>query len=289
MSLIAKATTNIPRILSWRSLIHHTIHWTAGSLLSLSLSVPDTARARPRPPMPPAPELSGRLLYRETFDWAWTLGLSGQSWVLPPWGVLCASWSGLALQRTGVVPPFLVPGVEASGQTNVASQGPGALRFWFTPGWASRSAGGSGPGRWVVLAELVAADIEQWGLVLGLEHAVGNKDSYGYEHGQNMYGYKPREEDRDPPWGLLPYDVELGLGTPNVSISATNPVFDHFSDDVLQRLWTTNAFRRAYWRGFWALVNPVNGPMRPSKCCQWPMPPIKPCWPTTCPSRAMAP
>jgi len=24
----------------------------------------------------------------------------------------------------------------------VASQGPGALRFWFTPWWASRSAGG---------------------------------------------------------------------------------------------------------------------------------------------------
>jgi hypothetical protein len=44
-------------------------------------------------------------------------------------------------------------------------------------------------------------------------------------------------------------------------------VFDQFSDPPVARLWSTDfsVFRRAYWRGFWSLLNERNGPMRPSR------------------------
>ncbi len=71
----------------------------------------------------------------------------------------------------------------------------------------------------------------------------------------------PRQEL--PKLGTDPFP-ELSMGSSG-SASSSASVFDQFSDSVITNLWSTNAFRRAYWRGFWALVNDQNGPMRLSQ------------------------
>jgi hypothetical protein len=116
------------------------------------------ALARPRPPLPPLPEFAGPRLFHEGFDWACAFGLNQNEWVIADYGTLRESWSGYALQRTGKVPPFFVPALDASGWTNVTSDAASAVRFWFTPAWASPSAGGAGPGQAAILCQLVATD-----------------------------------------------------------------------------------------------------------------------------------
>jgi hypothetical protein len=98
------------------------------------------------------------VLYHESFDWAYFYGLTNAEVVIPNYGTLRESWSGTALQRSGTVTPFIVPGLHATGHTNVASQTESAVRFWVTPYWASSAAGGTGPGKEATLVELVATD-----------------------------------------------------------------------------------------------------------------------------------
>jgi hypothetical protein len=109
--------------------------------------------------------------------------------------------------------------------------------------------------------------VEQWGQALGIEHAIGNRESYGYLNGQNMFAYRPRASDPLlARWDMLLYDVELSYGSSgSFGLPATNSVFEQITDVAITNLWSTSAFRRAYWRGFWSLVNGATGPMRTSE------------------------
>lgn len=129
---------------------------TLGMLAASLLFISTEASARPRTPFPPFPELDGASLFHEGFDWVY--GTTNAEVIVPGYGTLRESWSGYALQRSGAVSPFVVPGVDAEGCTNVASHSQAAaVRFWLTPYWASQSAGGAGPGAGVRVVELVAA------------------------------------------------------------------------------------------------------------------------------------
>src|SRR5262249_19844148 len=70
--------------------------------------------------------------------------------------LLLEGWSGFALDRTGnSATPFLVPGLDGNGGTNLA--GSAAIQFFFIPHWNSSSlAPGGGPEVYARLAELAA-------------------------------------------------------------------------------------------------------------------------------------
>ena len=68
---------------------------------------------------------------------------------------LVESWSGYALRRQGVqVVPYVIPEHEATNRVNFTSD-TGTIRFWFRPNWGSPSEGGTGPGSYARLIELV--------------------------------------------------------------------------------------------------------------------------------------
>ena len=69
----------------------------------------------------PWPELTGPVLFHETFDWASYPGLTDDEVVIANYGTLRESWTGMALQRRGTVTPFLVPALDANGHINLAS------------------------------------------------------------------------------------------------------------------------------------------------------------------------
>lgn len=124
--------------------------------------------ARPRPQQPPLPESVGPVLHHESFDWAYLRGMTNAELVIANYGTLRESWSGMALQRSGTVTPFIVPAIDANGHTNVASHTGSALRFWITPYWASSFAGGTGPEKEVTLVELIVADAQEAAVVWSL-------------------------------------------------------------------------------------------------------------------------
>ncbi|MDW8308768.1 MAG: LamG-like jellyroll fold domain-containing protein, partial [Verrucomicrobiales bacterium] len=125
----------------------------AGVILPLFV-LSQAALARPREPWLPLPELTP-VLHRERLDDFFWAGSTEARLTLPGVGVLVESWSGYALERAGVVAPFVVAGLAVNGQTNVAAAG--ALRFWLRPYWSSAPAG-QGPGERVCLVELLAAE-----------------------------------------------------------------------------------------------------------------------------------
>ena len=126
-------------------------------LILAALFIPSAGLAAPRAPYPPLPELVP-VLYRETFNAIYQAGVSNAEVVLPNYGTLRESWSGYALERVGVVPPFVIPGVDEQGRTNVAGAN-GAVRLWFSPYWSSTTTGeGKGPGAAATLLELVVAE-----------------------------------------------------------------------------------------------------------------------------------
>ena len=100
-------------------------------------------------------------LYHESFDEAFAWGATNAQSVLGNY-TLDESWTGYALQRSGTsVTPFYVPGVDATGHTNLS--GSGTIRFWVKPTtWASATSTsvtqtkGTGPGAVAVLLELDA-------------------------------------------------------------------------------------------------------------------------------------
>ncbi|MCL4790030.1 MAG: hypothetical protein KJ070_25150, partial [Verrucomicrobia bacterium] len=112
------------------------------------------ALSRPRDPWPPLPEFSP-VLYHESFDGIYSYGMTNAEWVIPNYGTIVESWSGYALERAGTVTPFIVPGLDSAGRTNVASEG--ALRFWLKPYWSSAPEG-KGPVTDARLVELAVVD-----------------------------------------------------------------------------------------------------------------------------------
>lgn len=111
------------------------------------------------------------MLFHASFDEAYSSRQTNAEVTIADYGTLRESWSGYALQRAGsFVPPFVVPAVDATGHTNVASDASGGvLRFWLTPYWSSESVGGKGPGTPARLVELVAADGKEAVVVWSLQ------------------------------------------------------------------------------------------------------------------------
>jgi len=107
-----------------------------------ALLMPQSAWARPRPALPPAPELS---LFRCRFDdpasWA-----GDTNTALPSRNVeFIESWSGYALNMTGqVCRRFLVPLRDPNGHLRLLADA-GTIRCWYAPAWTSASLGGQGP------------------------------------------------------------------------------------------------------------------------------------------------
>ena len=101
-------------------------------------------------------------------------------------------------------------------------------------------------------------DSEQWTRIFALERSVGNLDCYGNQNGQNMYAYRGANGTR---WQLLLYDTELVFDCGGAFECPTVSVFSGISDPRIIDLLATNAFQRAYWRGF---LDAVNGPMQGS-------------------------
>jgi len=111
------------------------------------------ACANPVPPGPPLPEQA--MLWQDRFDTAYERSGTETEVSLGSYRFR-ESWSGYALERTGVITPFVIPGIDSEGYTNLMSTGNGALRFWLKPSWSSVTAPlpGKGPGAFARLAEL---------------------------------------------------------------------------------------------------------------------------------------
>ena len=98
-------------------------------------------------------------------------------------------------------------------------------------------------------------DFEEWTRVWAVEHSVGNWDSYGYNRGKNMYGYKPQNSR----WSLLAWDIDFVLDNGGDGPTTDmNPASMPINDPVVRRLLTYPFIQRAWWR---AVQDLVNGPM----------------------------
>jgi hypothetical protein len=106
----------------------------------------------PRSPLPPWPE---RHLREWRFDEALQQYPPGQWPAVIEEADLVEGWSGYALRRQGTMAvPFLIPEIESTNRVNFTC-GAGAIRFWFLHNWGSPSEGGTGPGGYARLIELV--------------------------------------------------------------------------------------------------------------------------------------
>ena len=113
--------------------------------------------ARPRPPQPPLPELQLQSWHFDQSNW---VEAASSPVLLTRNLTLVESWSGYALRMSGDKPRQLViPTITESrnmteGRTINLAGGAGSIRFWFSPAWASTSAGGTGPEGWARLLEV---------------------------------------------------------------------------------------------------------------------------------------
>ena len=125
--------------------------------------------ARPRPPLPPLPELAPAL-WRASFDEAYSYRMTNAQLSVAGYGELIESWSGYALQRSGrSVVPFIVPALDSKGRTNIACDA-GAIRFWFKSYWSSASLpGGKSPGTEARLLEFAVVGDKQTAVVWSLQ------------------------------------------------------------------------------------------------------------------------
>jgi hypothetical protein len=98
-------------------------------------------------------------------------------------------------------------------------------------------------------------DMEQWLRTFGIEHAVGNWDSFGNRNSQNMYGYKPDFGK----WQLLIWDYNIILGNSGSDGPTGDNLFQYQTADTnMLKIYNAPPFRRAYWR---ALKDIADGPM----------------------------
>ena len=101
------------------------------------------------------------------------------------------------------------------------------------------------------------ADLENWMRTFGLEHALGNWDSFGFRNHQNMFAYKPEHG----PWSLLIWDINIifGGGTRGAPIATNEGLLEFDSGDTgLTAILNQPASRRAYWR---SLQDLTEGPL----------------------------
>jgi hypothetical protein len=131
-------------------------NWVAIAITSLvQLLFSPTVLAAPRVPQPPWPQAS-----LNTFGWdspyskvpLRKVALNEDA------ATYQESWSGFALVRDGLttLSPVIIPATGSETRPNVAVAR-GAVRFWFAPDWSAATAnsGGTGPGHYAQLLELV--------------------------------------------------------------------------------------------------------------------------------------
>lgn len=133
--------------------IHQLFSGTITTILLWTLA--SVGLAAPRQPQPPWPEATLRIYSFDSPYW------------LVPWNELALyeeqaglkeGWSGYSLVRDGfVTTPVVIP-FEPDAKRPSFATGTGAVRFWISTSWstASKETGGSGPGRWARLVELVS-------------------------------------------------------------------------------------------------------------------------------------
>lgn len=94
---------------------------------------------------------------------------------------------------------------------------------------------------------------EQWMRIFAVQRAVGNWDSYGWERGKNDYLYKPvNGRFEQMPWDI---DFTMGVG----GRPASQDLFGAVSDPRVSAMRNEPLIMRAYWRGFYDIVNgPLN-------------------------------
>ena len=130
-------------------------HSTLCLALALAAGLAQHSLAAPRQPLPPWPEWH---LRDWRFDEALTNYPNEQLPAVIEAADLVESWSGYALRRQGdQAAPFVISEHETTNRVNFAV-GTGTIRFWFRPNWGSPSEGGSGPGNYARLIELIALD-----------------------------------------------------------------------------------------------------------------------------------
>jgi len=127
---------------------------TVLGIFMLSTGFQGSTISAPRPPQPPWPQATLRSF---GFDSAyWNVPWS-EAALYEEHATLAESWSGFSLTRDGfVTAPVVIP-FETDDQRPAFAAGGGAVRFWMATSWstASKESGGSGPGRWARLLELV--------------------------------------------------------------------------------------------------------------------------------------
>jgi hypothetical protein len=124
--------------------------------------------AKPRPPGVPFPEseLKGWRFDIPDYVNAEDMGahIATNLW-------LADSWSGYALDMRAEGSLLQTPAMRNTNHANVAKS-VGTIRLWYSPiTWASASVGGTGPGDWATLFELVQTNTvdHPFGLVLGID------------------------------------------------------------------------------------------------------------------------
>ena len=166
--------------------LHFVLRAVLTSICVGACFIPAGSMAKPRPPLPPWPEVP---LQHWNFDAAYWASQNDPELSAAAFsGLAGVGWSGFALQRD-VAPafPIVMPGLDANGRTNLAA-GQGSVRFWFSPSWSSAGLGGKGPGYYARFAELVVAN-EKAGTVAWSLYA-GADGSTIFLSGQN--GQVPR-------------------------------------------------------------------------------------------------
>jgi len=153
-------------------ILYHQCRRMLPAFLMLMISCGPSAFGRPRPPMPPLPEMAP-VLWQEHFDQPFPYDIDDPSTLgIEDFGELVESWSGYGLGRSGVLlPACTLPGLDAQGRALI-NPGSGAARLWISPSWSSSSIKkGTGPGDLGCLLELSATDgrsvpVVCWSLVI---------------------------------------------------------------------------------------------------------------------------
>lgn len=137
--------------------------------------------------------------------------------------------------------------------------------------WNWRPRATDNPDDWAPLTSLIAAvnytgtsnyeaqvrswmDVPNFLRPIITHHICGNWDSYAYERGKNMYGYKPDQAG----WRLLMWDIELALGAGGNG--PTDSIYNMFDTTLRDMILNHPAFNREYLRGF---QEAIDGPLLP--------------------------
>ena len=98
-------------------------------------------------------------------------------------------------------------------------------------------------------AVLGVVDMEHWMRTFCMNDLASFWDAFGNPNAKNTYLYKPENSG----WKLFCWDFDVGLGVFNDPVN--DPLFPPNIDPVVQRMFNTPAFVRAYWRAMQEAMN----------------------------------